>query len=51
MNRKIQFSFLAAISIFLFAGSIKSSAANDPSLVAYFPMELTGNGNQVNGEI
>lgn len=43
MNCKNYFSLFAAITIFLFAGSIKSSAANDPSLVAYFPMELTGN--------
>lgn len=43
MNRFIQVILRTVILIIVFAGSVKSIAANDPALVAYFPMELTGN--------
>ncbi|MDD4993211.1 MAG: GH32 C-terminal domain-containing protein [Paludibacter sp.] len=43
MNRPTQIITSIFVQIILFAGSVNSVAANDPSLVAYFPMELTGN--------
>jgi beta-fructofuranosidase len=43
MNRSTQVIFLIALLIMLFVDTVKIIAANDPALVAYFPMELTGN--------
>ena len=43
MNRSIQVIFRIFALIILFTISVNSFAANDPTLVAHFPMELTGN--------
>jgi len=43
MNCTTKIVFRIATLLILIASSAKISAADDPSLVAYFPMELTGN--------
>jgi beta-fructofuranosidase len=43
MNRITHIFISIFVQILFLSGSVNSIAANDPSLVAHFPMELTGN--------